>query len=36
MGVMLVADLHRAIGVELFSVPQFAKWSEKIGDLLVW
>ncbi len=35
MGVMLVADLHRAIGAELFAVEQFAGWAEKIGDLLV-
>jgi hypothetical protein len=36
MGVMLVSDLHRAIGAELFSVPQFANWAEKIGDILVY
>ncbi len=36
MGVMLVADLHRAIGPELFAVPQFADWAEKIGDLMVY
>jgi len=35
MGVMLVSDLHRAIGAELFSVPQFANWAEMIGDILV-
>ena len=34
MGVMLVADLHRAIGAELFAVPQFAGWAEQVGDLL--
>ncbi len=36
MGVMLVADLHRAIGQELFAVPRFADWAEKIGDILVY
>jgi len=36
MGVMLVSDLHRAIGAELFSVPQFANWAEMIGDILVF
>lgn len=36
MGVMLVSDLHRAIGAELFSVPQFSDWAEKIGDILVY
>lgn len=34
MGVMLVADLHRAVGPALFAVPQFAGWAETIGDLL--
>jgi len=34
MGVMLVSDLHRAIGAELFSVPQFANWAEMVGDIL--
>ena len=36
MGVMLVSDLHRAIGAELFAVPEFAEWAEKIGDILVY
>ena len=35
MGVMLVSDLHRVVGPEIFAVPQFADWAEKIGDLLV-
>jgi hypothetical protein len=36
MGVMLVADLQRAIGHELFAVPQFAGWAETVGDILVY
>ena len=36
MGVMLVADLHRAVGQELFAVPQFADWAQRIGDILVY
>ena len=36
MGVMLVSDLQRAVGSELFAVPQFAEWAEKIGDILVY
>jgi len=36
MGVMLVSDLHRAIGSELFSLPQFASWADRIGDILVY
>ena len=35
MGVMLVADLHRAIGTRLFAIPQFADWADTIGDILV-
>jgi hypothetical protein len=27
MGVMLVSDLHRAIGNDLFEVPAFADWA---------
>ncbi len=36
MGVMLVSDLQRAIGHELFAIPQFADWAETIGDILVY
>jgi len=36
MGVMLVADLQRAIGPELFSIPQFSDWAETVGDILVY
>jgi hypothetical protein len=36
MGVMLVTDMHRAIGNELFSVPQFAKWSNDVADLMLY
>ena len=35
MGVMLVSELHRAIGSKLFSIAQFANWAEKVGDILV-
>ena len=33
MGVMLVADLHRAIGQEIFALPQFSGWATQIGEL---
>ena len=36
MGVMLVTDMHRAIGEDLFSVPEFAVWSEAIADLMLY
>jgi len=36
MGVMMVSDMHRAIGQELFTVPQFADWAEAIADLVIF
>ncbi|MBI1396356.1 MAG: AAA domain-containing protein [Betaproteobacteria bacterium] len=35
MGVMLVADLQRAIGRPLIDVPQFGEWAESLGELVV-
>lgn len=35
MGVMLVADMHRAIGQPLFSLPQFLEWADSVADLVV-
>jgi hypothetical protein len=36
MGVMLVSDLHRAIGSELFEVPAFAEWAKAISDVMLY
>ncbi len=36
MGVMLVSDMHRAIGQEIFSVPQFAQWSNAVADIMLY
>jgi len=36
MGVMLVSDLHRAIGSDLFDVPEFADWADSIADLMLY
>jgi MoxR-like ATPase len=36
MGVMLVSDMHRAIGEELFNVPQFAAWAKAIADVMLY
>ncbi len=36
MGVMLVSDLHRAVGSELFSVPQFAPWAKQVADVMLY
>ncbi|MEJ2450269.1 MAG: MoxR family ATPase [Gammaproteobacteria bacterium] len=36
MGVMLVSDMHRAIGEDIFSVPEFATWSNQVADLMLY
>ncbi len=36
MGVMLVSDLLRAVGDDIFSIPEFARWAESIGDILLY
>lgn len=36
MGVMLVADMHRAVGNDIFAIPQFADWANKISDVLLY
>ena len=36
MGVMLVSDMHRAIGQPLFAVPQFAPWASKVADIMLY
>jgi len=36
MGVMLISDMHRAIGQDLFSVPQFASWAKAVADVMLY
>lgn len=36
MGVMLVSDLHRALGAELFEVPEFADWAKAVADVMLF
>ncbi|MBT3346872.1 MAG: MoxR family ATPase [Thiotrichales bacterium] len=36
MGVMLVSDLHRAVGEKLFAVPQFGEWAKAIADVMLY
>jgi len=36
MGVMLVSDMHRAIGQDLFSVPQFSRWAKAVADVMLF
>lgn len=35
MGVMLVADMHRAVGDALFEVPAFADWANVVAELVL-
>jgi hypothetical protein len=36
MGVMLVSDMHRAIGEAIFAVPQFSDWAQAISDVMLY
>ncbi len=36
MGVMLVTDLHRAIGQPLFRVPEFVEWANGVAELMLY
>jgi AAA domain (dynein-related subfamily) len=36
MGVMLVSDLHRALGSEVFEVPEFADWAQAAADVMLF
>jgi hypothetical protein len=36
MGVMLVSDMHRAIGEAIFSVPQFGDWAQVVSDVMLY
>jgi hypothetical protein len=36
MGVMLVSDMHRAIGQQLFTVPQFSTWANAVADVMFY
>lgn len=36
MGVMMVSDMHRAIGEALFQSPAFSAWANDIADLMLY
>lgn len=36
MGVMLVSDMHRAVGNKLFALAQFKEWASQISDVLLY
>ncbi|NOZ11208.1 MAG: AAA domain-containing protein [Gammaproteobacteria bacterium] len=36
MGVMLVSDMQRAVGQELFEVPEFDQWAQDVSDIMLF
>lgn len=36
MGVMLVSDMQRAVGADIFDVPQFDSWAEAVADIMLY
>lgn len=36
MGVMLVSDMYRAVGQEIFSVPEFSQWAKVVADVMLY
>ncbi|MDH5785268.1 MAG: AAA family ATPase [Chromatiales bacterium] len=36
MGVMLVSDLHRAIGQDIFAVPEFSPWAQAVAEVMLY
>lgn len=36
MGIMLVSDMHRAIGDPLFAVPEFEDWAEQVAEVMLY
>ncbi|HKJ77052.1 MAG TPA: ATPase, partial [Gammaproteobacteria bacterium] len=35
MGVMLVSDMHRAVGQDLFNVPEFSPWAQSVAEVML-
>ncbi|MCP3868479.1 MAG: AAA domain-containing protein [Gammaproteobacteria bacterium] len=36
MGVMMISDLHRAVGDRIFEIPQFSEWAQAISDVMLF
>jgi hypothetical protein len=36
MGVMMISDMHRAVGRELFEVPAFASWAQDVAEIMLF
>lgn len=36
MGVMMISDMHRAIGERIFALPEFSAWADSVADLMLY
>ena len=36
LGVMLASDLHRAIGQDMFAVPEFSPWAQAVAEVMLY
>jgi len=36
MGVMMVSDMNRAVGEDMFALPEFDQWADSIADLMIY
>lgn len=36
MGVMLVSDMHRAVGETIFAIPEFQSWANQVADVMLY
>jgi hypothetical protein len=36
MGVMMISDMHRAIGEKIFALPEFASWADSVADIMLF
>ncbi len=36
IGIMLVSDLHRALGNPIFEAPEFADWAQAVADIVLY
>lgn len=36
MGVMMISDMHRAIGESIFALPEFSAWADSVADLMLY
>ena len=36
MGIMMISDMHRAIGERIFALPEFAAWADSVADIMLF